>query len=56
MSFPHSSGSFEGKFRRYLISGFPYGLFYALENNRVMIHAVLDLRLPRDVIRHRLGL
>lgn len=55
-SFPYSSGSFEGVFRRYILKGFSHGLFYAVEGRRVMIHAVLDLRLPREIIRQRLGL
>ena len=55
-TFSRSTRHFEAGFRRYIFSDFPYGLFYVIEGNRVMIHAVLDTRLPREVIRRRLGL
>ena len=54
--FPRSSRSFDGKFRRHLLNGFPYGLFYAVEGRRVMIHALLDTRQDPETIRRRLGL
>ena len=55
-TFSFSTRHFEAGFRRYVFSDFPYGLFYVVEGNRVMIHAALDTRLPLDVIRRRLGL
>ena len=55
-TFPYSSRTFEGVFRRYVLKGFPYALFYTVEGNRVMIQAVFDTRLSSAAIRRRLGL
>ncbi|OGS37396.1 MAG: hypothetical protein A2293_10155 [Elusimicrobia bacterium RIFOXYB2_FULL_49_7] len=34
----------KGKFRRYLILGFPYGIIYAVEKNTVYIAAIMHLK------------
>jgi plasmid stabilization system protein ParE len=40
--------------RRFLVPNFPFGIFYSLEGNRIVISAVLDLRQDPDRIRERL--
>ena len=38
----------KGKFRRYLVHGFPYGLIYAVQDDTIYIAAVMHLkRKPR---------
>ena len=54
-NFPEIAPYFLGFYRRYLIAGFPYGIFYTLEGNRVIITAVMDLRQSPEMIRKRLG-
>jgi hypothetical protein len=40
--------------RRFLMSNFPFGIFYSVEGNRIVVSAVLDLRQDPDRIRERL--
>jgi plasmid stabilization system protein ParE len=40
--------------RRFLVPNFPFGIFYSIEGNRIVISAVLDLRQDPDSIRERL--
>ena len=42
-------------FRKIFIQKFPYGIFYVPESRRVVVHAVLDLRMNPFHIRQRLG-
>lgn len=50
-----SIGRHRGPFRKLLVSGYPYGVFYALRPSRVVIVAVLDLRQDPGAIDKRLG-
>ena len=54
--FPRSAQTHAGRYRRLLIDDFPYALFYAVENERVFVHAILDVRQSPSAIRLRLGL
>ena len=54
--FPHSAPFHIGRYHRLLLGKLPYALFYAVEGRRVFVHAILDIRQPREVIARRLGL
>lgn len=45
---------YEGPYRRLLISKFPYGIFYEVQNDRIVVAAVLDLRQDPKTIHSRL--
>ena len=49
--FPRIGQVYRGRYRRLLIPRYPFGIFYVAESNRVVIHAILDLR--RDPARMR---
>ena len=34
----------KGKFRRYLVHGFPYGLIYAVQDDTIYVAAVMHLK------------
>ena len=53
---PESAPTFVGKYRRLVMRGFPFGIFFAEEGARVFVHAVLDLRQSPEAIRRRLEL
>ncbi len=50
-----SAPVFAGHIRRLVMHGYPFGIFYALENDRLFVHAVLDLRQNPEAIHRRLG-
>ena len=54
--YPRIGPPFEGRFRRLLMVKWQVGLFYAIDGNRVVVHAVLDLRQSPNAIRRQLGL
>ena len=54
-TFPELAPSFAGAYRRLLVPRFPYGVFYSVIGNRIIICAVMDLRQNPDTIRRRLG-
>ncbi|MDE3065982.1 MAG: type II toxin-antitoxin system RelE/ParE family toxin [Verrucomicrobiota bacterium] len=43
-----------GKYHRLLSKRFPYGIYYRVEENTVLVRAVLDLRRDPKWIRRRL--
>lgn len=51
--FPEIAPFFSGNYRRLLIAGFPFGVFYTLEGTRIIVAAILDLRQNPEVIRKR---
>jgi toxin ParE1/3/4 len=53
-TFPELAPAFHASYRRLLVHGFPYGIFYAIEGNRIIVIAVLDLRQDPRAIRKRL--
>src|SRR6266478_3091198 len=42
--FPLIGRLYRGRYRRLLIPRYPFGIFYVAESNRIVIHAILDLR------------
>lgn len=53
-AFPEMAPVFHEPYRRLLVHGFPYGIFYSLEGGRIIVSAVMDLRKDPEVIRRRL--
>ena len=53
-SFPEIAPMFHESYRRLLIHGFPFGIFYTIEGRRVIISGVMDLRQVPEAIRRRL--
>lgn len=53
--YPSIGRRHRGPFRKLLVSGYPYGVFYAVQPSRVVIVAVLDLRQNPEAINERLG-
>lgn len=52
--FPESAPVFQEPHRRQLVHGFPYGVFYTIEGNRIIVSGVMDLRQDPGSIRRRL--
>jgi hypothetical protein len=42
---------YRGRYRRLLTPRYPFGIFYVVESNRIVIHAVPDLRQDPEKIR-----
>jgi plasmid stabilization system protein ParE len=53
--FPLVERIYRGRYRRLLITRYPFGIFYVAESNRIVIHAILDLRQDPERIRERLS-
>jgi plasmid stabilization system protein ParE len=51
--FPLIGRLYRSRYRRLLIPRYPFGIFYVVESNRIVIHAVLDLRQDPKKIRER---
>ena len=51
--FPLIGPLYRGRYRRLLIPRYPFGIFYVVESNRIVIHAVPDLRQDPEKIRER---
>ena len=51
--FPLLGPLYRGRYRRLLISRYPFGIFYVAESNRVVVHAILDLRQDPERIHER---
>jgi plasmid stabilization system protein ParE len=45
-----------GSYRRFLVRGFPYGVFYQVQPTRIVVAAVIDLRQDPEMIRRNLNL
>lgn len=43
-----------GKYHRLLSKRFPYGIYYPVEENTVLVRAVLDLRRAQEWVKRRL--
>ena len=51
-AFPEAAPVFHNSYRRLLVHGFPYGIFYSLEGRRIIVAAVMDLRQdPKQIYR-----
>jgi hypothetical protein len=44
---------YRGRYRRLLIPRYPFGIFYVVESNRIVVHAFPDLRQDPEKIRER---
>jgi len=55
LMFPESARTYAGQFRRLVLPGTPFGLFYCVEPRRLIIAALLDLRQSPAAIRRRLS-
>ena len=53
-AFPEIAPPFHGAYRRLLVHGFPYGIFYAIEGLRIIVTGVMDLRQDPNAVRLRL--
>jgi plasmid stabilization system protein ParE len=53
---PQSAPVFHGAIRRMVIRGYPFGIFFTVEGERICVQAILDLRQEPDQIRRRIGL
>ena len=53
---PESAPIYAGRFSRLVMRGYPFGVFYSVENTRLFVQAVLDLRQDPEAIRRRLEL
>lgn len=51
---PRMGRLYKSNRHRFLLSSYPFGIFYAVEGNRIVISAVLDLRQDPEMIRRRL--
>ncbi len=52
--FPEIAPIFHEAYRRLLVRGFPYGIFYTIEGRCIIISGVMDLRQDPNAIRQRL--
>lgn len=53
---PEIAPMFAHGHRRLLVTGFPFGIFYSIEGNRIVVAGVSDLRQDPGTILRRLGL
>lgn len=51
---PHMAPLCDAKYRRLVLRAYKIGIFYALEGERVMVGAILDLRQNPEAIARRL--
>lgn len=54
-TFPEIAPIFYKAYRRLLVPGFPYGIFYTIEGGRIIVTGVMDLRQDPEIIRRRLS-
>lgn len=54
-TFPEIAPVFHGNYRRLLVEHFPYGNFYSIESDRIIVAAVIHLRRDPKEILHRVG-
>ncbi|MDB6070021.1 MAG: toxin, RelE family [Verrucomicrobiales bacterium] len=52
--FPESGRIIHGTHRRFLISNFPYAIYYTPYAERIIVAAILDVRQRPEMIRRRL--
>ena len=51
---PEIAPVYAGPYRRMLIRDFPYGVFYQVQPNRIVVVAIMDLRQDPKSIRRKL--
>jgi plasmid stabilization system protein ParE len=53
---PEAGRPYGARYRRFLVRGFPFGVFYQVQPTRIVVAAVIDLRQNPETIRKKLGL
>lgn len=53
--FPRVGKAYRGRYRRLLVPKYPFGIFYVVETDRIVIHGILDLRQDPTMIERRFG-
>jgi plasmid stabilization system protein ParE len=53
-AFPEIAPVFHESYRRLLIHGYPFGIFYTIEGRRIIVAGVMDLRQDPEMIRRRI--
>jgi len=53
-SFPLMGRLYRGRYRRLLIPRYPFGIFYVVESDRIVIQSISDLRRSPEKLRERL--
>jgi toxin ParE1/3/4 len=51
---PEIAPAYGGRYRRMLIRDFPYGIFYELQSQRIIVGAIMDLRQNPEIIWKKL--
>ncbi len=51
--FPESGARFHRSYRRLLVPGYPFGIFYTVESRGVVVAGVIDTRRDPDFILRR---
>ena len=51
---PEIAPAYGGQYRRMLIRDFPYGIFYEVQPQRIVVGAIMDLRQDPEAIRRKL--
>ena len=52
--FPLSGRLYRARYRRLLIPRYPFGIFYVVESNRIVVHSIFDLRRSPEKLAERL--
>ena len=52
---PQIGSVYEAPYRRLLVRRFPFGIFYEVQADRIVIAAVMDLRQSPEAIKRRLS-
>ena len=55
LRFPEMAPVFHGTYRKMLVPGFPYGVFYSIEGRRVIVSGVMNLRQDPSTLNRRLS-
>jgi hypothetical protein len=54
IEFPQIGSIYFAPYRRLLVRDFPFGVFYAIDGRRIIVHTVLDLRQSPEAIARKL--
>ncbi|HCP91334.1 MAG TPA: hypothetical protein DIT76_04700 [Spartobacteria bacterium] len=54
-NYPEMAPVYRGVYRRLVLRPFGFGIFYAIESDRLMVGAILDLRQDPESIERRLS-
>ncbi len=54
-NFPESGPIILRNYRRLLVPGFPFGIFYSIEPRGIIVSGVMDIRQDPEAIRRQFG-